>query len=163
MEIVKVEKPEQIEMVEKIAAIVWEEHYKGNLSDEQIKYMLVKFQSFQAIFEAIKSDGYEYYLFYIGDVPFGYMGFKAKNNKLFLSKLYILKECRGKGYSKKAFEFMEHYCKHNGLTSIWLTCNKNNANSLKVYEKSGFKFVREMVTDIGHGYVMDDYVLEKDL
>lgn len=163
MEFVKVETPQQIEIVERIAQIVWTEHYDGKLDNGQIKYMLRKFQSFEAILASIKSGGYEYYLFYKNGTPFGYMGIKTEADKLFLSKLYITKEYRGCGYSKKAFNFLTDYCKDNNLKSIWLTCNKNNHGSLKVYEKEGFKLVKEKVVDIGHGYVMDDYVLEKDV
>ena len=51
-------------------------------------------------------------------------------------------------------------CKLRGLDKIWLTCNKNNTKTLDIYKHLGFEIVREEVTDIGEGYVMDDYVLE---
>ena len=38
--------------------------------------------------------------------------------------------------------------------------NKNNTKTLDIYKHLGFEIVREEVTDIGEGYVMDDYVLE---
>jgi RimJ/RimL family protein N-acetyltransferase len=49
------------------------------------------------------------------------------------------------------------------LNKIALTVNKNNVNSIKAYEKMGFKNVGSVVQDIGSGYVMDDYKMEKTL
>ena len=36
-----------------------------------------------------------------------------------------------------------------------------NSGSLRAYEKMGFHKVRSLVIDIGGGFVMDDYELEK--
>jgi RimJ/RimL family protein N-acetyltransferase len=41
--------------------------------------------------------------------------------------------------------------------------NKNNVNSIKVYEKLGFKKTGPVIQDIGNGFVMDDYKMEKDI
>jgi hypothetical protein len=45
-----------------------------------------------------------------------------------------------------------------GLTSIYLNVNKHNS-AVEFYLKKGFIKDREMVLDIGNGYVMDDYVM----
>lgn len=47
--------------------------------------------------------------------------------------------------------------------SIYLTCNKYNTHSLDVYKKYGFKTIDSVQTDIGHGFIMDDYILEYTL
>ena len=54
---------------------------------------------------------------------------------------------------------MREVCREKGLSSIYLTVNKHNS-SKQVYEALGFKTTREEVTDIGHGVVMDDYIME---
>lgn len=162
MKIIEVETKKQIELVEMLAKIIWKEHYLESLGSEQIDYMLNKFQSTKPIKQNIVEDGYIYYLFYLDDTPFGYMAIHPRDGKLFLSKLYIHKDFRGKGYSTKAFEFIEKYARHHQMKSIWLTCYKQNVSSLKVYEKSGFKQVSSIETDIGNGFIMDDYVMEKE-
>ena len=163
MNIKKVETTEKLKTVADIAQIVWREHFKGIISDGQIEYMLNKFQSIEAISKAVNDEGYTYYIFWEGNIPAGYMGVCEKEGRLFLSKLYLLKEFRKKGFSRQALSFLEDYCKNNGLKSVWLTCNKYNADSLAVYERLGFKTVDTAVTDIGGGYVMDDYILEKTI
>lgn len=160
MRIVKVENHSQVIVIEKLAKTIWREHYGSLLSKKQIDYMLYKFQSFDAVLDAISHHGYEYYIMYEGDTPAGYIGIRTEEDRLFLSKLYLLKEYRGKGICNRAFDFMDGYCMAKGLNSIYLTCNKHNP-TLQIYAKLGFEKIEDRVTDIGQGYVMDDYVLER--
>ena len=60
-------------------------------------------------------------------------------------------------------DFIESKAKHYQLKTIRLTVNINNVNAIKAYEKLGFKNVGPLVTDIGNGFVMDDYQMEKAL
>jgi len=80
---------------------------------------------------------------------------------LFLSKVYILKNKRGLGIGKIAFQFIETKAGENHCKKISLTVNRNNLNSIKAYERAGFQNTGELIQDIGHGYVMDDYSMEK--
>ena len=45
-----------------------------------------------------------------------------------------------------------------GCNMIWLTVNKRNDDSIAIYKKFGMEIIRSEVTDIGNGYVMDDFV-----
>ena len=44
--------------------------------------------------------------------------------------------------------------------SIQLTVNKYNTNTISAYKKWGFEIIDSVVTDIGEGFVMDDYIME---
>jgi ribosomal protein S18 acetylase RimI-like enzyme len=61
------------------------------------------------------------------------------------------------------FGFLKKYCRGNGFNSVWLTVNKNNISAVSVYEKRGFKKIGEGVTDIGNGFVMDDFYFQLDV
>lgn len=50
-----------------------------------------------------------------------------------------------------------------GLDKIYLTVNKHNTHAVEVYRHFGFYQIDAVVTDIGGGYVMDDYILQKDV
>jgi Acetyltransferases len=154
---------EQIELVSRLADEIWNEHYGAILTKEQIEYMVDRFQSPAAIADQARRGGYFYYLLVSETEPVGYMAVKPEEGKLFLSKFYIRKAHRGKGYASRAFEYLEEICKERGLTAIWLTVNRRNDGSIAVYEKKGFRTVRTQVADIGNGYVMDDFVMEKRL
>jgi len=49
-----------------------------------------------------------------------------------------------------------------GLTRLWLTINKRNP-VLQIYERLGFVRTAAIVMDIGGGFVMDDFRMEKDV
>lgn len=155
----------QIEKVAALATEIWHEHFISILSLQQIGYMVEKFQSFSAMEGQIETQGYQYYMLTENDALIGYCGLKeeAEEKRLFLSKLYIQKQYRGKGYASQAFRFMVNLCKEKGYHKIWLTVNRFNENTIKVYEKKGFIKTRTQVADIGNGFVMDDYIMEKTI
>ncbi|OUM95566.1 MAG: GNAT family acetyltransferase [Thermobacillus sp. ZCTH02-B1] len=154
---------EEIGAVARLASEIWREHYINIITAEQIEYMLDKFQSVPAISDQIKRQGYEYYLMLVNGNHAGYLAVRPEPSKLFLSKFYLLKAYRGQGYGGRAIRFLEELCRERGLKAIWLTVNRHNASSIAVYEHSGFRTVRTQVADIGGGFVMDDYVMEKEV
>lgn len=158
-----VERSDQIETLAKIAEEVWHEHFISILSAAQIDYMVEKFQSAAAITRQITREGYTYYFICYKQTPIGYIGIRPDEEKLFLSKLYLLKAYRGHGYASRAFAFLEELCRERGYRSIWLTVNRFNSHTIAVYRQKGFQTVRAQAADIGGGFVMDDYVMEKTL
>ena len=156
----KVKEQEEINVVAELGTKIWHEHYSTILEPAQIDYMVDKFQSANAVALQINDQGYEYYLIKDEDSVVGYIGLVMETDRVFLSKLYIAKEARGKGLASKAFAFITELATSNKKQAIWLTVNRYNSGSIAVYEKKGFIKVREQVSDIGNGYVMDDYVME---
>jgi ribosomal protein S18 acetylase RimI-like enzyme len=45
--------------------------------------------------------------------------------------------------------------------AVRLRVNKRNAPAIRSYLRAGFRFTEDIVSDIGSGFVMDDYVMEK--
>ncbi|AIQ52708.1 GNAT family N-acetyltransferase [Paenibacillus sp. FSL R7-0331] len=154
---------EETAEIARLAAEIWHEYYVSIISVDQINYMIGKFQSVQAVTDQIHLQGYEYYLIHDHDSAVGYVSARKEEGKLFLSKFYIVKEYRGRGYASQAMEFLEQLCQERNLSHIWLTVNRHNSSSIAVYEKKGFRTVREQVSDIGNGFVMDDCVMEKEI
>ena len=145
-----------------VAEEIWREHYVPIIGEKQVNYMLDKFLSAEALVAQI-NDGYEYFLFSYDYTFAGFAGIKEEDGKLFLSKLYVDKDFRGKGIASYMFEKFIEICKLRNLNKIWLTCNRRNTNSLAIYEHLGFQKVREEATDIGDGFVMDDYIMEYEV
>ena len=159
----QVETGEDIEAAARLASEIWHEYFISIISIEQIDYMLDKFQSHHALEAQIERQGYEYYFMQADGRNVGYIGIKPEETKLLLSKFYLLKAHRGQGYASQAMGFLEELCKQRKLNAIWLTVNRHNASTIAVYEKKGFRTVREQVADIGGGYVMDDYIMEREI
>lgn len=87
----------------------------------------------------------------------------TKENYLFLSKLYICKEYRHQGIGSFAFDFIKDFSQKNNYKKIILTVNKYNTNTIKAYQKWNFHEIDSVITDIGNGFVMDDYIMEYNL
>lgn len=154
----KVNTQESIRKTAELAKEIWNNYFITIITQSQIDYMIDKFQSEMSMTEQIKS-GYEYYNFVLDNEIIGYFAVCPKeDNTLFLSKLYLKKAYRGNGYARKAFEFIKQLAKEKGCNMIWLTVNKHNDDSIAIYKKFGMEIIRSEVTDIGSGYVMDDFV-----
>jgi RimJ/RimL family protein N-acetyltransferase len=144
-----------------LAKNIWTEHYTPIIGLDQVNYMLEKFQSEIAIQNQINIDNYKYYLIIYENTAIGYLSIKNNDDALFLSKIYIDKSCRGKGFGKIAINFIEEQAKDLNCQTIYLTVNKYNINSIMAYQKIGFIKTEELFIDIGNGYVMDDFRMEK--
>ncbi len=153
---------QQIEIVESLAREIWTEHYIPIVGKAQVDYMLERFQSKPAVLQQIKR-GTLYFLIREDNEIIGYMAVHPKGHELFLSKIYIKFSRRGKGYGRKAVQFAETLAKERSLNKIVLTVNRNNVNSIKAYERFGFKKTGSLIQDIGNGFVMDDYKMEKSV
>lgn len=151
------EKAENIKELAELASKIWHEYWSILLSDKQIDYMVENFQSENAIKNQIANEHYTYYYIIKNNEKAGYFGLSDKEGYLFLSKIYISKEFRHKGLGTKAFEKIKEIA--NGR-KIRLTVNKQNINSINAYKKWGFQTIDSVVTDIGNGFVMDDYIME---
>ncbi len=160
IEILPVYKKDDIQIVAKLAYEIWNEHYTPIIGQNQVSYMIDKFQSFDAVSAQIKGNDYEYYIINHAFEPSGYIGIKPSGDELFLSKFYIVSTKRGKGLGKKGFEFIISRAKDLGLKTISLTVNKENTNSIKAYAKMGFKNFGPIVADIGEGFIMDDFLMK---
>ena len=154
---------EQIKEMTDLANEIWHEYFISILPAGQIDYMVEKFQSAGAVEEQLANQNYQYFMLWLSDRLIGYTGIveQPKEKKLFLSKLYIEKSFRGRGYASRTFEFLEQFCRRKGLSMIWLTVNRFNDNTIRIYEKKGFVKARTQAADIGGGYIMDDYIMEK--
>jgi len=150
------------QLVAELGDFIWREHYTPIIGLAQVEYMLDHFQSITAIKKQI-AEGVRYYLVENEDENVGYLSFYPKEESLFISKIYVLSNQRGKGLGKAAIGFIENNATDLGLDTLRLTVNKFNTNSITSYEKMGFFKTESVVIDIGGGFVMDDYVMEKAL
>lgn len=162
IKLVKAETDDQLRRAADIADSIWHEYFPKILSPEQIDFMVEKFCSFEAEKENLK-EGYEYYFIKKGGNDVGYTAIKPDGDRLFLSKLYLKKEERGKKYARKALEQLIDIARERSLRAIWLTVNKYNDTTIAAYKAMGFVTIGDGVTDIGNGFVMDDYFMELDL
>ena len=152
----------QIKVTVGLAREIWNEYFTAIIGKAQVDYMLDKFQSKKAITEQLEN-GFLYFLIKDNNEAIGYIGVLPKEKKLFLSKLYVRSAERGKGYGREAIRFLEELAIKKGVNRISLTVNKNNSATIEAYKKLGFEVRGHVIQDIGNGFVMDDYEMQKHL
>ena len=161
MDLKRVEDPAQIAATAALARETWMQHYVPIIGAAQVEYMLARFQSAAAIARQIAAEGYEYYLApgagYLALVP------DPARKRVMLSKIYVLEKLRGAGVGRAMVAFAEKRAAELGGAELWLTVNKHNASSIAFYEKMGFRKTEALVTDIGGGFVMDDWRMAKNV
>ncbi len=146
--------PDDFQKIAALAKAIWTEHYTPIVGAAQVTYMLDKFQSAEVMRRQCQNEGYHYYeALYNGNLA-GYCAIRPEEDAVFLSKIYVDKAHRGLGIAKA---FLSHFTGQFQPRSVWLTVNKNNADSIAAYQKMGFEITEEIVADIGGGFVMDDY------
>jgi diamine N-acetyltransferase len=60
-------------------------------------------------------------------------------------------------------DFIVAQAQEKGLAKITLTVNKENSSSIRFYEAMGFRAVLSVRQDIGSGFFMDDWRMEKQV
>ncbi|MEI6219648.1 MAG: GNAT family N-acetyltransferase [bacterium] len=158
----RVRSMKQVMTVVRLAREIWMEHYVPIVGQEQVEYMLKNFQSEHALKEQL-SEGYEYYIVMREGVTAGYCAVVAdeRDTTVMLSKIYVRRSQRGHGVGKAIAKFVERLCFKRGITKIWLVVNRKNVDSIAWYLRAGFQNVGSTVRDIGGGFVMDDFRMEK--
>ena len=95
--------------------------------------------------------------------PIGFADYnRLKENIFKLQKIYVLPNQQGKGIGKMLIDDIIEKIKQHGATVLLLNVNRSN-KAKQVYEHLGFKIISEEDIDIGEGYFMNDYVMERRL
>lgn len=153
---------EDIPIIESLAKEIWTEFFTPIIGEVQVRYMLNKFQSYDAIQKQL-NNGVHYYVALLNQEAIGYIAFEKEEDSVFVSKLYVKNEHRYKGIGKQLFSFAKTFARFGRKKTIYLTVNKNNQLAITAYKAMGFKNVAESVKDIGDGFVMDDYRMGLEL
>lgn len=154
----------QIEAVTLLAQRIWPEHFTAIIGADQLAYMLDKFESIDAINNQLASGG-EYYLAESDHEPIGYTCIvpDKPNSRVLLNKRYVVKASRGAGVGKAMLQFIQQNCQDAGYECLWLRVNRGNLQTINWYQRQGFVVLSEDRKDIGKGFYMDDYIMQKAL
>ena len=152
---------ERIKALSAFASGILREYYDPIIGKKQNDYHLRKFQSVEGIIDQL-THGYVYYFVHDGEDDIGFFAYYPRGDALYLSKYYVKKEKRGKGFGKRILEKIKALAKESGLSAIELNVNRFNPTT-KIYDHMGFAVIRLEQIDIGEGFIMDDYVYRLEL
>jgi len=169
----EVENPVRIEPlvaadVERLVALareIWYAHYPGIVSEAQIEYMLAQRYDPRLIRAELERSDVWWDKLMIGDEMAGFascfLGGAAGEMKL--DKLYVHQRHQRQGYGGLLIARTVEVARSQGCSRLTLAVNKGNRAAIASYLKHGFRITDAVVKDIGGGFVMDDYVMERGL
>jgi ribosomal protein S18 acetylase RimI-like enzyme len=154
-----------------LAGTIWRQHYAAIISAGQIDYMLAGRFSDEALREHVQAADRWLELLRVGEKPVGYCGYELAGMDgdgsaavdLKLGQLYLLESHRGMGLGRHMLRHVEVRARELGRRALWLQVNKKNAAAMRFYRSAGFEVIRQAVFEIGGGFVMDDYVMAKQV
>lgn len=152
-----------IKLIQEIAHTTWPITYGEILSKEQLDYMLDLIYSDEALTNAYNKKEQLFYLIYEDETNLGFIGIEHNYKEEAITKIhkiYLLPQTQGKGIGKQVVDEIGKLALVNNSKSLLLNVNRFNA-ALGFYKKIGFEVVDEVNINIGNGYLMEDYVMEK--
>jgi len=156
---------EHLPALAKLAGVIWRQSYPGIISHAQIEYMLAKMYSLATLREEIQSLGIRFERLLVNGnlVGFASLGPTADPGVVKLHKCYLLPELHGRGLGSRLLQHCEREARRLGARRLILAVNKQNTKAVTAYQRNGFTVVEAISADIGDGFVMDDYLMMKDL
>jgi ribosomal protein S18 acetylase RimI-like enzyme len=152
-----------IETIRNLSHAIWPVVYKEMISSEQIGYMLQMMYSQDSLMRQMTDEACVFLIAEYNDAPIAFASYSLLNDTHYkLHKLYVLPEMHGKGYGKMLMSEITKRAIEAGGSSITLQVNKNN-KAVHFYHALGFTVASELVLDIGGGFVMDDFIMLKQL
>ncbi len=152
----------EIPLIRELTFKVWPQTYAAIISQQQIDYMLDKMYSEASLKEQM-DNGCRFIIVYDEKEPVGFAAYQEiKPGTWKLHKIYILTTQQGKGTGKFVIDHIIKEIQQQGAIALQLQVNRHN-KARSFYEKIGFTVIEEADFDIGGGYFMNDYVMEKIL
>lgn len=153
------------------AVRVWHDTYHDLLPAGQVEYMLALRNSEEAVGSYMDApDRWFDVALQAGQRPdaprvLGYTSVRLGTEPATarLEQLYVDRPCWGSGLAVQLLGCAMGRAIEAGARSIDLTVNRGNYRAQRFYARNGFTIVDELVSDIGGGYVMDDFVLSRPL
>jgi len=151
--------------IAELAGVIWHACYPGIISPAQIDYMLTRMYDPGVLRDELLSQSIRFCLLRVDGQPAGFASFgpTPEPGVMKLHKLYLLPELQGRGLGNRMLQHVEREARAAGARRLILSVNKRNARAIAAYHRNGFAIARSVVTDIGGGFVMDDFVMAKEL
>jgi len=157
--------PSDFPTIKALAHAIWPDTYGPILSEEQLAYMLSAFYSEEALLENYLEKGHRFLLVKEDDHALGFASYEHNykdRNVTRIHKIYLLPETQGKGLGKMLIDEIRKIALENGAGALSLNVNRYN-KARHFYTKIGFEIVGEEDIELEYGYLMEDYIMEKQL
>ncbi|HNQ05495.1 MAG TPA: GNAT family N-acetyltransferase [Thiobacillaceae bacterium] len=154
---------EEAEALVELAGLIWRKSYPGMISAAQIEYMLAQRYK-PGLVRQLLARGDAWLAARAREALVGFAhGFPLAGGDYKLDKLYVHPDLQRHGIGSRLLVEMARHARHRDASRLILRVNRQNHNAIQAYLKHGFRVADLVVEDIGGGFVMDDYVMVKEL
>ena len=165
MTTIRIATTNDIPLIRQLAEQVFPETYKNIITPEQCRYMMDMMYSEESLRRQMTEEGHVYQLLWADGEAAGYVSVQPIEADLYeLQKIYVLPRFQGRHLGRTLFDAAVKLIKqwHPEPCRVFLHVNRYN-KAKTFYEHLGLKVAKQGDYDIGHGYFMNDYIMEKDI
>jgi GNAT superfamily N-acetyltransferase len=151
--------------IRSVAYKTWPVTFENILSKKQIDYMLEMMYSITSLTKQMIEEKHIYLLAKEKTRCVGYASYEVNYKglpKTKIHKVYVLPESQRMGTGSLLINKVAEMAKQCNNDILTLNVNRYNP-AVKFYEKTGFYIAAEEDFSIGNGYLMEDYIMEKNL
>lgn len=155
----------EIPEIQRLADEIWRQHYPGIISESQIDYMLATGYSTAALQKFFTSTNAGAAIARSDAVSIGFAAWYPLESlqMMKLDKLYVRPQHHRGGVGRALIDHVTQRARTSGYAAITLNVNRGNADAIAAYERCGFTIRERGDFPIGEGFVMEDYVMVRDL
>jgi ribosomal protein S18 acetylase RimI-like enzyme len=153
-----------IPSIQKIAFDTWPSAYGDILEPAQIDYMLDLMYN-KHVLEQQMNASQTFLIIQDGEIDMAFVSFETDYDgqaQTKIHKIYISPAAQGKGLGKILIEETENEAIKKRNNKLLLNVNRQNKARF-FYEKLGFKIAYTEDIEIGNGYLMNDFVMVKEI
>ncbi|HJU24553.1 MAG TPA: GNAT family N-acetyltransferase [Casimicrobiaceae bacterium] len=155
---------DDIGVIQALAGTIWRQHYPGIISMEQIDYMLARGYSREALTQFLIEADAGLALAKRDCIATGFVAWHPQDRATMkLEKLYVLPEAHGQGVGRALIEHVIARARDAGFAQLTLNVNRRNTGAIKAYERCGFAIRECGDFPIGNGFVMEDYIMVREI
>lgn len=154
-----------MEQLAGLAREIWYAHYSAIISVAQIEYMLGERYNSYVVLAELRCDGMWWDKLMVAGGMAGFASYFLTGvpGEMKLDKLYVHPRLQRRGYGGMMIARAGEVARSRGCSRLVLAVNKNNRSAIAAYWKHGFRIANAVTKDIGGGFIMDDYVMEKSV
>ena len=149
--------------VEQLAREIWPVAYDGIVPPQQLVYMLDLIYNNTALRDQLLNQQHTFLMVEQDGKSIGFASYSTVAPGISkLHKLYVHQSTQGQGIGKLLVDHIIAQLQPLSVHTLRLNVNRYNKARF-FYEKLGFEIKKEEDVDIGSGYFMIDYVMEKTI
>jgi diamine N-acetyltransferase len=163
MVIIRLANTDDLATVERLAREIWPVTYGDILSTEQLDYMLDFIYNNAVLRNQMLNQQHTFLMVEQDGEPVAFAVYSTVEPGISkLHKIYVHQKTQGQGIGKQLIEHIIDQLRSQNIHTLRLNVNRQNKARF-FYEKLGFKVMKEEDIDIGKGYFMVDYVMERPI